>query len=125
MAFKNIKTAEQVVEEKAQQVLAEAKRNRAAAYTAEADPLFFKAQRGEATLEEWQAKVDEIRERFPYPSDPINVNTATKTKLRSLSGVDAVRAQAIIDGRPWSSVDDLATIQGISSDMIAGWDITV
>ena len=34
-------------------------------------------------------------------------------------------AQAIIDGRPWSSVQDLATIQGINSDMIAGWDITV
>ena len=58
-------------------------------------------------------------------STAINVNTATKDELRSLSGVDAVRAQAIIDGRPWASVDDLATIQGISSDMIAGWDITV
>ena len=112
-------------EEAKAQALAEAKRSRAAAYTAEADPLFFKAQRGEATLEEWQAKVDEIRERFPYPSDPINVNTATKDELKSLSGVDAVRAQAIIDGRPWSSVGDLATIQGISSDMIAGWDITI
>ena len=61
----------------------------------------------------------------PTPTNAINVNTATKDELRSLSGVDAVRAQAIIDGRPWSSVDDLATIQGISSDMIAGWDITV
>jgi hypothetical protein len=40
---------------------------RAAAYRAEADPLFFKAQRGEATLEEWQAKVAEIKARFPYP----------------------------------------------------------
>ena len=45
---------------------AEAEVSRKAAYQAEADPLFFKAQRGEATLEEWQAKVDEIRERFPY-----------------------------------------------------------
>lgn len=40
---------------------------RAAAYSSEADPLFFKAQRGEATLEEWQAKVEEIRNRYPYP----------------------------------------------------------
>ena len=40
---------------------------RAAAYRIEADPLFFKAQRGEATLEEWQAKVAEIKARFPYP----------------------------------------------------------
>jgi len=39
--------------------------NRRAAYIAEADPLFFKAQRGEATMEEWQAKVAEIKARFP------------------------------------------------------------
>jgi hypothetical protein len=42
---------------------------RAAAYRAEADPLFFMSQRGEATVEEWQAKVAEIKARFPYPSE--------------------------------------------------------
>ena len=30
----------------------------------EADPLFFKAQRGEATREEWLTKVEEIKSRF-------------------------------------------------------------
>jgi hypothetical protein len=45
----------------------EAKEKRAAAYAAEADPLFFKAQRGEATTDEWTAKVAEIKARFPYP----------------------------------------------------------
>jgi hypothetical protein len=39
--------------------------NRHQAYITEADPLFFKAQRGEATIEEWQAKVTEIKARFP------------------------------------------------------------
>jgi len=39
--------------------------NRRAAYISESDPLFFKAQRGEATMEDWQAKVAEIRDRFP------------------------------------------------------------
>ena len=39
---------------------------RQAAYTQEADPLFFKYQRGEAELSDWEAKVQEIRERFPY-----------------------------------------------------------
>lgn len=38
---------------------------RAAAYKEESDPLFFKAQRGEATTEEWLAKVQEIRNRYP------------------------------------------------------------
>jgi hypothetical protein len=43
----------------------QAQRQRAAAYVAEADPLFFKAQRGEATMAEWQAKVAEIKTRYP------------------------------------------------------------
>ena len=52
-----------------EQALAAAQRNRASAYTAEADPLFFKSQRGEPTIEEWQAKVAEIRSRYPYPAE--------------------------------------------------------
>jgi uncharacterized protein YciI len=44
---------------------AEAESNRKAAYIAEADPLFFKAQRGEATLQEWQDKIAEIKARYP------------------------------------------------------------
>jgi hypothetical protein len=43
----------------------EAEANRKAAYIAEADPLFFKAQRGEAALQEWQDKIAEIKARFP------------------------------------------------------------
>lgn len=35
------------------------------AYVNESDPLFFKAQRGEATMEEWQAKISEIKNRYP------------------------------------------------------------
>jgi len=42
---------------------------RRSAYVEEADPLFFMAQRGEATLAEWQAKVAEIKARFPYPAE--------------------------------------------------------
>ena len=44
---------------------AEAEANRKAAYIDEADPLFFKAQRDEATLQEWQDKVAEIKARYP------------------------------------------------------------
>lgn len=38
---------------------------RATAYREESDPLFFKWQAGESTQAEWQAKRDEIRQRFP------------------------------------------------------------
>ena len=44
------------------------RQKRLIAYTYEADPLFFKSQRGEATLEEWKSKIDEIKSRYPYPS---------------------------------------------------------
>lgn len=50
----------------------EACQSRAAAFTAEADPLFFKAQRGEGTMDEWQAAVDAIRARYPYPAEEVN-----------------------------------------------------
>jgi hypothetical protein len=39
--------------------------NRFAAYIAEADPLFFKAQRGEVTQQAWLDKIAEIKARYP------------------------------------------------------------
>jgi len=43
--------------------------NRRKAYEKEADPIFFLIQRGEATQEQWQAKITEIKERYPYYFD--------------------------------------------------------
>lgn len=45
------------------------KEARRVAYLAEADPLFFKAQRGEALIEDWWDKIEEIKARFPYPTE--------------------------------------------------------
>ena len=42
-----------------------AEANRRAAYIAEADPLFFKAQRGEVEQQVWLDKVAEIKARYP------------------------------------------------------------
>jgi hypothetical protein len=43
-----------------------ARQSRAAAFTAEYDPLAGKYARGEATQAELIAKAEEIRARFPY-----------------------------------------------------------
>lgn len=45
---------------------------RKAAYSAESDYLRDYYLRGEngVTLEDWKAKVNEIRERYPYPEQP-------------------------------------------------------
>jgi hypothetical protein len=40
---------------------------RKAAYQDEADPLFFKWQRGESTEAAWLAKIAEIKARYPEP----------------------------------------------------------
>lgn len=38
---------------------------RKSAYQSEADPLFFKWQRGESTQQEWLDKIADIRNRYP------------------------------------------------------------
>jgi hypothetical protein len=43
----------------------QADQNRHNAYVVESDPLFFKAQRGEGTIADWEAKVAEIKNRYP------------------------------------------------------------
>lgn len=42
------------------------KKYRQISYTKESDPIFMKYQRGEATKEEWEAKIAEIVARYPY-----------------------------------------------------------
>lgn len=42
--------------------------NRGMRYQAEADPLYFKAQRGETTEQEWLDKVAEIKSDLPDPA---------------------------------------------------------
>lgn len=54
----------------AEEIAASVEAARRAAYAAEADPLFFKAQRGEATHDEWQAKIAEIKARYPEGQMP-------------------------------------------------------
>lgn len=48
---------------------AEQKARRAAAYAVESDPIFFKVYRSEATMDEWENKVNEIRARYPYSNE--------------------------------------------------------
>jgi hypothetical protein len=62
----------QVVESEFKQAILKAEFNRQQkvsrekAYQLESDPIFMKSQRGEATQEEWLAKIAEIKARFPY-----------------------------------------------------------
>jgi hypothetical protein len=62
--YSQMKTSTQLEEINRQAEIEAIKQLKEAAFRSEADPLFFKFQRGEATKEQWLEKVNEIRKRF-------------------------------------------------------------
>ena len=54
-----------------EQAIEQVRRKRAAAYAAESDPIFFKAQRGEATMDDWRTAVASIQLSIPYPDEEV------------------------------------------------------
>jgi len=47
------------------------------------------------------------------PGERVNINTATKEKLEALPEIGPVKAQAIIEGRPYKKVEDVMKVKGI------------
>ncbi|MGD0917355.1 MAG: helix-hairpin-helix domain-containing protein [Thermodesulfobacteriota bacterium] len=47
------------------------------------------------------------------PGQKVNINTSTKEELDALPGMGPVKAQAIIDGRPYQKPEDIMKVKGI------------
>lgn len=74
------------------------------------------AQRSEQRRED--AEIDVALGRSP-PSEKMNLNTAARDMLMRIPQVGEVRANRIIEGRPYRSVDELLKIKGIGEKRLA------
>ena len=66
------KTAAEVAADRSAREAERVERERARAYREEADPVFFRWQRGEATKDDWLSKVNEIKTRVSQGKGAVN-----------------------------------------------------
>lgn len=52
-------------------------------------------------------------QREPIAGEPVNLNTATQAELEDLLGIGPVKAQAIIENRPYRSIEEVMEVRGI------------
>jgi competence ComEA-like helix-hairpin-helix protein len=90
----------------------------------ETDPDRLAQLRKEQRQEE--AELKRVQEEARNPSEKqgagkqplIDINKATKSQLQSIRGIGEKRAQRIIDGRKYESMDDVRKVKGIGAEML-------
>jgi DNA uptake protein ComE-like DNA-binding protein len=56
-----------------------------------------------------KAIAEGVKQGLATPDKPVNVNSASKTKLQTLPGIDEETAGRIINGRPYHTTDEVGT----------------
>jgi DNA uptake protein ComE-like DNA-binding protein len=59
--------------------------------------------------EQTKAAMQGVRDGLHSPDKPVNINSASKSELQTLPGVDEETAERIINGRPYHTRDELGT----------------
>lgn len=68
-----------------------------------------------------QPELEVVQEPVDQPEAGVSVNSATLEALTAVNGLGDAMAQAIIDGRPWTSLEDLTVVRGISKAALSRW----
>jgi DNA uptake protein ComE-like DNA-binding protein len=63
-----------------------------------------------------KAIAEGVKQGLATPDKPVNVNSASKTKLQTLPGIDEETAGRIIKGRPYHTTDEVGTKGVISPE---------
>jgi DNA uptake protein ComE-like DNA-binding protein len=63
-----------------------------------------------------KAVAEGVKQGLATPDKPVNVNSASKTKLQTLPGIDEETAGRIIASRPYHTRDEVGTKGAVSPD---------
>jgi DNA uptake protein ComE-like DNA-binding protein len=65
-----------------------------------------------------KAIAEGVKQGLSTPDKPVNVNSASKTQLQTLPGIDEETAGRIIKGRPYHTTDEIGTKGVVSPDQV-------
>jgi DNA uptake protein ComE-like DNA-binding protein len=63
-----------------------------------------------------KAVAEGVKQGLATPDKPVNVNSASKTKLQTLPDIDEETAGRIINGRPYHTTDEIGTKGAVSPE---------